>query len=170
MNDLIPIERIENKIYLIRGRKVMLDRDLAEMYLVRTYNLNKAVKRNLRRFPPDFMFQLTNEEYHSLRFQFGILKRGKHSKYLPHVFTEQGIAMLSSVLNSERAIQVNIQIMRAFIKFRQILATHQDLRKKIEIMERKYDRQFSVVFRAIKSLLQPIDPKKKQIGFIKEEQ
>jgi len=168
MTDLIPVERIENKIYLIRGQKVMIDRDLSELYKVKTFNLNKAVRRNLSRFPVDFMFQLSKDEYQSLRFQIGILKRGKHAKYLPYVFTEQGVAMLSSVLNSERAILVNIQIIRTFTRLRQILATHKDLRKKIESMERKSDQQFRVVFKAIKALVKPSETKKSKIGFIKE--
>ena len=121
MND---IQIIQSKIYEIRGVKVMLDRDLAELYQVTTGNLNKAVKRNIRRFPPDFMFQLTKEEWDSLRFQIGILEvgRGKYTKFLPHAFTEQGLAMLSGVLNSDIAIDVNISIMRAFISLRQVAA------------------------------------------------
>ena len=121
MND---IQTIQNKIYEIRGVKVMLDRDLAALYQVTTGNLNKAVKRNIRRFPPDFMFQLTKEEWDSLRFQIGILEvgRGKYTKFLPHAFTEQGLAMLSGVLNSDIAIDVNISIMRAFVSLRQVAA------------------------------------------------
>jgi hypothetical protein len=130
MRDLVPVGQIENKIYLIRGQKVMLDRDLAELYGIRTFNLNKAVKRNVSRFPEDFMFQLTSKEYVALRFQIGILGPGRHSKYLPYMFTELGIAMLSSVLKSERAIQVNIIIMRAFVKIRRLLATHIEVSKK----------------------------------------
>jgi len=165
MNSLVPIERIETKILLIRGQKVMLDRDLAELYGVETKMLKRAVKRNIRRFPKDFMFELTKEEYQSLRFHFGTLKRGEHAKYLPYAFTEQGVAMLSSVLNSERAIQVNIQIMRAFTKLRMMLASNEDLRKKIEAMEKKYDAQFKVVFDAIKSLMAPPAKKQRKIGF-----
>lgn len=119
------LQVIQSKIYEIRGQKVMLDKDLAEMYQVTTSNLNKAVKRNIKRFPPDFMFQLTNEEWNFLRFQFGIIKkegRGTHTKYLPHAFTEQGLAMLSGLLNSDIAIQVNINIMRAFVAVRQMIA------------------------------------------------
>ena len=121
MND---IQIIQSKIYEIRGVKVMLDRDLAELYQVTTGNLNKAVKRNIRRFPPDFMFQLTKEEWDSLRFQIGILEtgRGKYTKFLPHAFTEQGLAMLSGVLNSEVAIDVNITIMRAFVSLRRVVS------------------------------------------------
>lgn len=118
------LQIIQSKIYEIRGRKVMLDKDLAEMYQVTTSNLNKAVKRNLKRFPPDFMFQLTEEEWEALRFQNGIIKkgRGEHTKYLPHAFTEQGLAMLSGLLNSDIAIQVNINIMRAFVVIRQLVS------------------------------------------------
>jgi hypothetical protein len=171
---IIPIDRIENIIFFIRGQKVILDRDLAQLYGVTTGNLNKAVKRNLDRFPLDFMFQLTQEEYKSLRFQIGILEKGQHAKYLPNVFTEQGVAMLSGVLNSPRAVRVNIEIMRAFVRLRQMLSTHAELARKLEAMERKYDAQFKVVFEAIRELMRP--PKlpatpKRKIGFdLKEKQ
>jgi hypothetical protein len=145
----VPIERIEKSILLIRGQKVMLDKDLAELYGVETRVLKQAVKRNVKRFPIDFMFELTKEEHQSLRSQIVILKRGQHSKYLPMAFTEQGVAMLSSVLNSERAIEVNILIMRAFVKLREMVASHEDLMRKVEEMEKKYDHQFQVVFEAI---------------------
>ena len=183
MNKYIPAERIEKRIIVIRGQKVMLDRDLAELYGVRTKVLNQAVKRNKKRFPADFMFQLSKTEQNqlvttcvrfkkllkpSLRSQIVTLKRGHHLKYVPFVFTEQGVAMLSSVLNSERAISVNIQIMRTFTKLRQILATHADLRKRLESMEKKYDQQFQVVFEAIKKLIDPPKPKKGKIGFLRE--
>lgn len=169
MSNLIPQENIENKIFQIRGERVMLDRDLAELYEVETGMLNRAVKRNIKRFPEDFMFQLTKEEYLKLlRCQNGTLKRGQHRKYLPYVFTENGVAMLSSVLNSERAIMVNIQIMRAFTKLRKMLLIHTDLKRKIEDMERKYDSQFAVVFRAIKQLLSPSKRTKRKIGFRRE--
>jgi len=161
----IPAERIEKAIVLVREQKVMLDRDLAELYGVTTGNLNKAVKRNLDRFPPDFMFQLKQEEYESLRFQFGILKKGQHSKYLPYAFTEQGVAMLSSVLRSKRAVHVNIEIMRAFVRLRQFLSAHKELEQKLEEMEMKYDEQFQVVFEAIRQLMTPPDPPRKRIGF-----
>ncbi len=128
----LPEEIIQNKIFLIRGEKVMLDRDLAALYGVTTFNLNKAVSRNLDRFPPDFSFRLTREEYQSLRFHFGIFKKGQHAKYLPRVFTENGVAMLSSVLRSKRAVLVNVQIMRVFTQLRRILASHHELRRKIE--------------------------------------
>jgi ORF6N domain len=157
---------IERRIYLIRKQKVMLDSDLAELYGVTTGNLNKAVTRNADRFPKDFMFQLTREEYASLRFQIGILKRGQHAKYLPRAFTEQGVAMLSGVLHSPRAVQVNVAIMRTFVKLREMLTTHKDLAQKLEALEKKYDRQFKVVFDAIRQLMQPEEPPKQQrIGF-----
>ena len=143
---LVPVEIIQNKIYLIRGRKVMLDRDLAELYGVTTGNLNKAVKRNAERFPSDFMYMLSKEESDSLSFQFGSLKRGEHFKYLPTVFTEQGVAMLSSVLNSDRAIEINIQIMRVFTELREMMASHKDLARKIENLERKFQEKFQDQF------------------------
>jgi phage regulator Rha-like protein len=171
MTTLVPIERIASKIYLIRGLKVMLDRDLAELYGVETKVLKQAVRRNIDRFPADFMFELTEEENQSLRSQNVTLKRGQHSKYLPFAFTEQGVAMLSSVLKSDRAIHVNIQIMRAFTQLRQMLSTHKDLKRKIESMEKKYDQQFQVVFEAIKQLLSEEDKPKKKIGFtVREKQ
>ena len=165
----VTVERIESIILLIRGQKVILDRDLAQLYGVTTGNLNKAVKRNPDRFPSDFMFQLTPEEHQSLRFQFGILKKGQHSKYLPHAFTEQGVAMLSSVLNSERAIEVNIAIMRAFVKLREMIGAHKDLKRKLAALEKKYDDQFKIVFEAIAELMTPPEEPRKKIGFdIKE--
>ena len=161
----VPVEIIQNKIYLIRGQKVMFDRDLAELYDVLTKNLNKAVQRNLDRFPDDFMFQLTKEEAGRSRFQSGTLNRGQNIKYLPYVFTEQGVAMLSSVLNSEKAIQVNIQIIRTFTKLRELMATNIKLRKKIESMENKYDNKFRQIFDVLKQLLMQDVKPKKQIGF-----
>jgi phage regulator Rha-like protein len=161
MTTLVPIELIASKIVLVRGEKVLIDHDLAEMYGVETKQLKRAVRRNINRFPEDFMFQLTKEEYRSLRSQFGTLKRGTHSKYPPMAFTEQGVAMLSSVLNSDRAIEVNIAIMRAFVKLREMMATHEDLKQKIESMEKKYDEQFRIVFEAIKQLLAEDDKPKK---------
>ena len=155
MEEIIPAEIIEQKICLIRGHRVMLDSDLAELYEVRTKNLNKAVSRNIESFPADFMFQLSAEESRSLRFQFGTLERGAHSKYLPRVFMEQGVAMLSSVLKSKRARQVNIQIMRAFVKLRELLNTHKELARKLEELEKKYDEQFKSVFDAIRMLMTP---------------
>lgn len=162
---ILPEEIVQSKIYFIRGKKVMLDSDLAFLYQVETKNLNKAAQRNIERFPEDFMFQLSHKESTSLRFQIGTLKRGKHKKYLPYVFTEQGIAMLSSVLRSERAIQVNIQIMRTFTKIREMLATNKELREKIEELEKKYDEQFTVVFDAIKQLITEEEKPKTEIGF-----
>jgi hypothetical protein len=158
---LIPIERIERSILLIRGHKIMLDRDLASLYGVPTKVLNQAVKRHKDRFPEDFMFQLTIEEARiwwtevggsGLRSQIVTLKRGQHIKYRPHAFTEHGILMLSSVLNSERAIKVNIEIMRAFVRLRRMLASHADLARKLEALEKKYDAQFKVVFEAIREV------------------
>ena len=166
---IIPQEVIENKILFIRGKKVMLDKDLATLYKVETKMLTRAVKRNLERFPDDFMFRLSKKEYvEFLRCHFGTLKRGQHSKYLPYVFTENGVAMLSSVLNSKRAVQVNIQIMRTFTRLREMLLTHKDLRQKIEEIEKKYDYQFKVVFEAIKQLLEPPQKSKKKIGFLRD--
>ena len=167
--DLLPQEIVESKILLLRGKKVMLDRDLAVLYGVETFNLNKAVKRNIDRFPEDFMFQLTSEEFKNLIFQFGISSWGGTRK-LPYAFTENGVAMLSSVLNSERAITVNIQIMRTFTKLRELLATHKDLARKIEDMEKKYDHQFRVIFDAIKQLIEPPVTPKRKVGFLREKE
>ena len=164
MNELVPIERIENKILVLRDQKVMLDRDLAELYGVTTGNLNKAVSRNLDRFPLDFMFTLSNEEFDILKFHFGTSSWGGTRK-LPRAFTEQGVAMLSSVLRSRRAVQVNILIMRAFVKMREMLQNHEELRRKIEAMEKKYDVQFRAVFEAIKQLMEPPPAAKKDYGF-----
>jgi hypothetical protein len=169
MKDLIPTERIETCILLLRGQKVMLDVDLAKLYGVTTFNLNKAVKRNLDRFPEDFMFQLNYQEVRNLIFQIGISSWGGTRK-LPRAFTEQGVAMLSSVLKSKRAVQVNIEIMRAFVKLRELLASHKDLALKLAEMEKKYDSQFKVVFDAIRELMSPIEPpeptpKPRRIGF-----
>src|SRR3972149_8832881 len=162
--EIVPQQVIESKIFIIRGKKVMLDKDLAVLYGVETKMLNRAVKRNIERFPKDFMFQLTKEEYvELLRYQFGTLKRGEHSKYLPYVFAENGVAMLSSVLNSKRAIQVNIQIMRTFTKIREMLATHKELRQKIGEIEKKYDHQFKIVFDVIKCLIEPAQKSGKRI-------
>ena len=164
--DLISIERIEKAIYLIRGEKVMLDRDLALLYGVETKVLNRAVKRNLQRFPPDFMFQLTAEEAKVLRCQIGTSNEGRGGRrYRPYVFTEQGVAMLSSVLNSERAILVNIEIMRAFVKLRQMLASNAELSRRLDALESKYDKQFRVVFDAIRQLMATPVRGRKEIGF-----
>jgi len=175
---LVPPERIERSILLIRGHKVMLDRDLASLYGVSTKVLNQAVKRHKDRFPEDFMFQLNMEEArvwwtevrgNGLRSQIVTLKRGQHIKYRPYAFTEHGILMLSSVLNSERAVQVNIEIMRAFVHLRRILASHSELARKLDALEKKYDAQFKVVFDAIRQLMTPSEPKKRPIGFLVEE-
>ncbi|MGA2516830.1 MAG: ORF6N domain-containing protein [Thermodesulfobacteriota bacterium] len=176
---LIPLERIERSILLIRGQKVMLDRDLASLYGVTTKVLNQAVKRHKDRFPEDFMFQLTIEEARiwwtevrggGLRSQIVTLKRGQHIKYRPYAFTEHGILMLSSVLNSKTAIKVNIEIMRAFVRLRRILASHADLARKLEALEKKYDAQFKIVFDAIRQLMAPPEPKRRPIGFrVKED-
>jgi hypothetical protein len=172
---LISVERIEQAILLVRGHKVMLDSDLAHLYGVGTKVFNQAVRRNNKRFPQDFMFQLTAEEAEALRFQSGMSKpagRGGR-RYLPYAFTEQGVAMLSSVLNSDRAIEVNIAIMRAFVRLREILATHKDLARKLEELERKlgeHDEKFHLVFEAIRQLMAPPPPaeKKGRIGFARE--
>jgi hypothetical protein len=165
--EIVPIEVIENKIYLIRGQKVMLDKDLAALYGVETKILNKAVKRNIDRFPLDFMFELNNEEYKNLKFHFGTSSWGGLRKP-PKVFTEHGILMLSSVLNSKRAVNVNIQIMRAFVKLRQILSSHKELAAKINELERKYeghDVNIRQIFNAIKQLMKPPVKRSKRIGF-----
>lgn len=161
MPDLISVEVITAKIFVIRGRKIMLDRDLARLYEVTTKRLNEQVKRNLKRFPEDFMFQLTKHEKDELVAICDRLKTLKHSTAQPYAFTEQGIAMLSGVLKSDRAISVNIQIMRAFTYLRRMLLTNRDIRRKIEEMERKYDKQFAIVFEAIKQLLEPPPAKQK---------
>jgi hypothetical protein len=175
---IVPTEVIEQHIYLIRNQKVMLDRDLADLYGVQTKVLNQAVKRNLDRFPEDFMFQLNEEEARiwwkhilaqRLRSQIVTLKQGQHLKYQPYAFTEHGILMLSSVLRSERAIAVNIAIMRTFVKLREILASQKDLVYRLDELEKKCDRHFQVVFDAIRQLMAPPEKPKHQIGFhIKE--
>ncbi len=166
--DLIPTERIERSILLIRSQKVILDADIASLYGVTTKALKQAVKRNLARFPEDFMFQLTADEANnvlSIRSQIVTLKKSHHFKYLPYAFTEHGVAMLSSVLRSERAICVNIEIMRAFARLRQILSSHADLARKLDTLERNYDHQFKIVFDAIRQLMMPPAPPAKRIGF-----
>lgn len=149
----------------------MLDADLADLYQVPTKVLNQAARRNKDRFPTDFMFQLTAEEFSALRSQIVTLDsgRGRHRKYLPYAFTEQGVAMLSSVLRSKRAVSVNIEIMRAFVRLRELLATHKDLANKLEMLERKYDAQFKVVFDAIRELMKPPVANKRKIGFLVKE-
>lgn len=166
--------KIENKIYEVRGQKIMLDVDLAEMYETETKVLKQSVKRNITRFPTDFMFELTREEYNFLRSQIVTLEKGKgkYSKYLPFAFTEQGVAMLSSVLNSDKAIHVNIAIIRAFVFIRQYALTHKDLTNKLKELETKYNKQFKDVYEAINYLLKDDKQKKNQternkIGFKK---
>lgn len=164
----ISTENITNKIYLIQGHKVMIDHDLAVLYGVTTGNLNKAVRRNIDRFPPDFMFQLSKEEVGFLRFQFGSLKKGRHYKYLPYAFTEQGVAMLSSVLRSKRAVQVNITIMRAFVKLRETLSLHKELATKLKELENKvegHDGAIHAIFEAIRRLMKEEKGPKGKIGF-----
>jgi phage regulator Rha-like protein len=167
---IIPSERIESKIYLIRGKKVMLDRDLAALYEVETRQLNQAVKRNLDRFPPEFMFQLTKEEMENWKSQIVISNRERMGlRKPPLAFTDYGVLMLSSVLNSDRAIQVNIQIIKTFTRLRELVATNKEILEKIERMEKKYDEQFRVVFEAIRRLLTtPEEPPKRRIGFSME--
>jgi hypothetical protein len=161
-----PAERIERAILLIRGQKVMLDRDLASLYGVDTKVLNRAVRRHSRRFPSDFMFQLTVAEFENLRCQFGTSNQWGGRRYRPCAFTEQGVAMLSSVLNSDRAVAVNIAVMRTFVRLRTLLASHAELACKLEQMEAKYDEQFRVVFDAIRQLTEPpAGPPRRQIGF-----
>ena len=165
---LIEPEPIEQVILLIRGQRVMLDRDLAALYGVTTGNLNKAVQRNVERFPPDFMFQLTADEAEALSFQFGSLKRGQHFKYLPQVFTQEGVAMLSSVLRSPRAVQVNIAIMRVFVRLRETLALHKELAHKLAELERKiegHDTSIRTLFDAIRELAAPPATPHREIGY-----
>ena len=179
---VVALERIESQILLIRGQKVMLSTHLAELYVVETRGLIQAVKRNIDRFPEDFMFQLTAEESANLkvrsvtlnetdaaasRSQSVILKRGQNIKYAPYAFTEQGVAMLSSVLRSPRAVMVNVEIMRAFVRLRQMLASNADLARKLANLEKKYDAQFKIVFDAIRELMTPPEPREKRpIGFV----
>ena len=163
---IILSSNIEKKIMLIRGQKVMLDNDLAALYEVETKALNRAVKRNRERFPDDFMFQLEPQELTNLMFQFGTSSYGHGGRRKPvHAFTEQGVAMLSSVLRSPRAVRVNIEIMRAFVRIRQWLASNTELARKLAELEKKYDAQFKVVFDAIRELMRPPEPPRKQIGF-----
>ena len=163
----VPVELVERKIYLIRDHRVMLDRDLAELYGVTARALRQQVKRNKRRFPPDFLFQLTKKEGEFLVSQTVTpSQRYSFGGFLPYAFTEQGVAMLSSVLTSDRAVSVNIAIMRAFVQLRQLVGSHKELAEKLAAMEKKYDSQFAVVFKAIKQLLSPPQPtKRRRIGF-----
>ena len=164
MANIVSPDSISSRIYFIRGQRVMIDRDLAELYGVETKRLKEQVRRNISRFPEDFMFVLTNQEVRNMRSQIATSCWGG-TRYIPMVFTEQGVAMLSSVLNSDRAIQVNIQIMRTFTRLREMLVGHKDLQKKIEDMEAKYDEQFRVVFEAIKQLISEDDQPKRKTGF-----
>lgn len=166
----IDLLRIERSIRMIRHDRVILDEDLAELYEVETKNLVKAVKRNLDRFPADFMFQLTNQEFSDLRFQSGTSSAWGGRRVPPYAFSEQGVAMLSSVLHSPRAVQVNIEIMRTFVRLRSLLASHTELAGKLADLERKYDAQFRLIFDAIRELMKPVTPGKSKIGFsVKEE-
>ena len=162
---VVPRERIESRIFLVRGEKVMLSTDLARLYQVAPRALVQAVKRNSDRFPADFMFQLKDEEFLNLKSQIVTSSWGGLRRATPYAFTEQGVAMLSSVLRSKRAVKVNIEIMRAFVRLRRMLSTHEDLARKLASLERKYDTQFKVVFDAIRELMKPPDPPKRQIGF-----
>ena len=173
-------ETIINKIYLIRDKKVMLDYDLSEMYAVETKQLKRQVRRNIDRFPGDFMFELTSKEYDGLRSQIGTLKRGEHSKYAPMAFTEQGVAMLSSVLNSPTAIKVNIQIIRVFSRMREVLLTQKDILIKLEQMEHKllkqdsktnrHEEDIEMIFKALKQLLNPPQEPRPRIGFRRKDE
>ncbi|MBS3919477.1 MAG: ORF6N domain-containing protein [Deltaproteobacteria bacterium] len=170
---LVPLERIERSILMIRGQKVMLDRDLAQLYGVETRALNQAVRRNIDRFPGDFMFRLTREEI--MRISQFVISSGdpgvKTLKFSKNVmaFTEHGVAMLSSVLNSPRAVQVNIQIMRTFAKLREMISLNKDLARRLDELEKKYDTQFKIVFDAIRQLMAPPETKRRPIGFLVEE-
>lgn len=179
MTNQVSAERIEHAILLIRGHRVLLDVDLALLYGVSVGRLNEAVKRSRDRFPSDFMFQLSEGEFHNLRAQAGNLNLKSQfaisssdwggRRHPPYAFTEQGVAMLSSVLRSKRAVDVNIEIMRTLVRLRQLLATNAELARKLEAMEKKYDAQFKVVFDAIHQLMRPTEPKQRKIGFIVSE-
>lgn len=166
----VQVDVIKQKIYIIRGKRVMIDKNLAEFYEVENKQLKRQVRRNLNRFPEDFMIVLSKEEYDSLRCQNGTLKRGQHSKYLSFVFTEQGVAMLSSILNSEKAIEINIQIMRAFVQLRQMITENEALKYAIEGLEgrvSKNERNIQIAIKAIQGLMNPPEPKKlkRKMGF-----
>jgi hypothetical protein len=164
----IPLQKedISRRIFTIRGHRVMLDADLADLYMVSTKAFNQAVRRNRDRFPDDFVFRVTEDEFEGLRSQIVTSKRGRGGRrYLPNVFTEQGVAMLSGVLNSPRAVQVNIAIMRAFVRMRKMLLSHEELARKVNALEGKYDAQFRMVFDAIRALMEPPKSPRRQIGF-----
>ena len=171
MSDIIPLEAIERRILLIRGQKVMLDRDLAQLYGVETRVLNQAIRRNIDRFPADFMFTLTRDEIMRIS-QIVISSSHETIKFSKNVmaFTEQGVAMLSSVLNSKSAVQVNIAIMRVFVKLREMIASNKELSRRLDKLEKKYDVQFKVVFDAIRELMTPPEPKRRRIGFLREKE
>jgi hypothetical protein len=179
VTNILPSERIERSILLIRGHKVMLDADLAVLYGVSVGRLNEAVKRNRERFPDDFMFQLSPTEFHNLKLQIGDPNLKSQiaisssdwggRRHPPYAFTEQGVAMLSGVLKSKRAVKVNIEIMRAFVRLRELMATHKDLVRRLNEMEKKYDAQFKVVFDAIRELMASPEPNKRKIGFLVKE-
>lgn len=165
---VVPVARIQKSIFLFRGQKVLLDMDLAEFYGVETRSLIQAVKRNIERFPSDFVFQLDQDEFDSLRSQIVISKGKGGRRYLPYAFTEQGVAMLSSVLRSKRAIQVNVAIMRTFVKLREILSTHKELAHQLVDLERRledHDEQIQTIFEAIRQLMAPPEKPRKKIGF-----
>jgi len=168
MKSIVPLEVIERKIYQIRGLKVMLSNDLAGLYGVEPRVLVQSVKRNIERFPGDFMFQLNPEEFKNLKSQIVTSSWGGIRRAAPYAFTEQGIAMLSSVLNSRRAIDVNIHIIRTFVKLREMIVSHKDLSRKLNELEKKYDGQFQIVFEAIRQLIEVEESPKRKIGFIKE--
>jgi len=165
---LIPTERIEKAIYVLRSQRVMLDEDLAELYGVTTKRLNEQVKRNRERFPSHFMFQLTQQEFADLRSQFATSRWGGR-RTPPHAFTEHGTVMLASVLNSPIAIQASIEIVQAFVRLRQLLSSHVELARKLSALEKKYDAQFKVVFDAIRQLMEPPPAKRRSIGFHSDE-
>jgi len=174
MTTLVPVESIISKIVLLRDEKVLIDQDLAELYGVETKHLKRAVRRHINRFPEDFMFQLSKEEFRSLRSHFGTSSWGG-TRYTPMAFTEQGVAMLSSVLNSDQAVEVNIAIIRAFVQLRKIMESHKEIRRKLADLERRFedhDEQIQTIFEAIRQLMVPPDKKdKKKIGFtVKEKQ
>jgi hypothetical protein len=166
VNQLIETKDIARRIHTIRGVKVMLDRDLAELYGVETKRLKEQVRRNIDRFPPDFMFELTKDEYDGLRSQFAALKRGGHTKYLPFVFTEQGVAMLSGVLNSKTAIQINVRIMRAFVQLRHLVIDHGELKRELDELRKQTEERFEIVFTVLDNLVSDGESSSKKIGFI----
>ena len=165
VDSIVPLENIESRIFLIRGHKVMIDADLANIYGVTTKRLNEQIKRNRDRFPEDFMFQLTKEEKDEVVANCDHLKKLKYSPVLPNAFTEHGAIMIATTLNSPVAVQASIHVVRAFVKLRQILASNKELSKRFNELEKKYDAQFKVVFDAIRQLMTPPEPKRRKIGF-----